>query len=70
MTYAVHTNVEGNAINDAIFAQHLRKTHSKKIESAPLRQQTFTIKASKLKWKMKRRKWEYVDKNATAKDLL
>jgi hypothetical protein len=52
VTYAVHTNVKRNAINDAIFAQHLRKIQSK-IESAPLPQHTIVIKASKLKWKKK-----------------
>jgi hypothetical protein len=65
----VHTNVERNAINDAIFAQHLGKTHSK-IESVPLPMHTIVIKASKLKWKKQGKKREYVDMNGIAKDLL
>jgi hypothetical protein len=70
VTHAVHANVERNAINDAMFAQHLRKTHSK-IQSAPLPQHTIVIKASKLKCKRKGKKLEHVDVNApTAKDLL
>jgi hypothetical protein len=48
--HAVHRNVERNSVNDAAFAQHLRKTHSK-IESAPSTQHKIVTKASKLKWK-------------------
>jgi hypothetical protein len=49
-THAVKTNLDCNAINDAIFAQHLQKTHSK-TDTVPTPQHRIFIRASKLKWK-------------------
>jgi len=69
VTYAVKTNLDRNAINDAIFMQHLQKTHSR-IDSAPMPQHTIVVKASRLKWKKKGTRREYVDFSAIAKDLL
>jgi hypothetical protein len=49
-THAVKTNLDCNAINDAIFAQHLQKTHSK-TDTVPTPQHRIGIRPSKLKWK-------------------
>ncbi len=69
VTYAVKTNLDRNAINDAIFVQHLEKTHSK-IDSTPMPLHTVVVRASRLKWKKKGTRREHVAFNTTAKDLL
>ena len=63
VTYAVHVDVEHNAIKFAIFAQHLRKTHSK-IDSAPLPQHYYSIldKITCL-WILKMEQYFHIDRD-------
>jgi len=71
VTYATKTNVDRMAINDGIFAAHIRATHSTN-PSIPPPEHTICIKASKLQWwkSISPRKKEYKDFNQLSKDIL
>jgi hypothetical protein len=50
MSYAVYRNADKSAINNGIFAEHIRKTHST-ILGAPLPLHTLIIRSDDLTWK-------------------
>jgi hypothetical protein len=71
VTYATKTNVDRMAINDGIFASHIRATHSTNPFVLPS-QHTICIKASNLQWwkSISPRKKEYKEFNELSKDIL
>jgi len=71
VTYATKTNVDRMAINDGIFASHIRATHSTN-PLVPPPEHTICIKASKLQWwkSISPRKKEYKEFNELSKDIL
>jgi hypothetical protein len=50
MSYAVYRNVDKSAINNGIFAEHIRKTHSTN-PTAPIPMHTLVIRSDDLTWK-------------------
>jgi hypothetical protein len=71
VTYATKTNVDRMAINDGIFASHIRATHSTNPTVLPP-EHTICIKAGKLQWwkSISPRKKEYKEFNELSKDIL
>lgn len=63
------TNIDRMAINDAIFANHLKETHSKDPAQAPP-SHTICIKAAKLQWKIKNSETKKKNINVSTKMLL
>ena len=67
VTYAVKTNLDRAAINDAIFANHLAATHSKVRNVVPPKH-TVCIRASDMQWHKAKR--EYTPMNTSCKDII
>ena len=68
-TYATKTNKDRMAINDAIFANHLKHTHSKDANVPPPRH-TICVMASNLKFKKSGTYNTYYDMNERCKDVI
>ena len=66
VTYATKTNVDRMAINDGIFAEHLKATHSQNPNDVPP-MHTICIKSSNLQWVKGRN--EHDDFNPSMRDL-
>ncbi|KAG7363234.1 hypothetical protein IV203_026594 [Nitzschia inconspicua] len=67
--YATKTNVDRMAINDAIFAKHLKETHSKDRNVKPP-MHTLCIKAGTLRFHMRGTRNEYRPMQAEAQDII
>ena len=70
VVYATRTNLDRAAINEAIFAEHLRQTHSKNPNVSPP-MHTICIMASEPKWKKSQGgPKEYIPFNGNGMDVL